>query len=223
MPKLIDITNQKFGRLTVIEPAARPDTAKTTHHKHWLCRCTCGREKVVDGSSLRRGITKSCGCLVRERTIEVSTKHGMSKTRLYGILADMRQRCNNHNNKSYEYYGAKGIKVCDEWLDKKSGFKNFYNWSMANGYADNLTIDRINPNGNYEPSNCRWATASEQNFNKRIRRDNSTGHTGVYLYNGKYEARISKNSKDYSLGTFNTYEEAVEARERAEKEWYSIN
>lgn len=219
MPKLIDMTNQKFGRLTVMEVAPRPDTAKTTHHKHWLCRCTCGREKVVDGSSLRKGLTKSCGCLAREGTSNL--KHGKSKTRLYGILADMRQRCTNPNNKSYKYYGGRGIKVCDEWLDKDKGFTSFYNWAMANGYSDDLTIDRINPNGDYSESNCRWATASEQNFNKGIRCDNSTGHTGVYIMpNGKCRACISRDGKIKHIGLYNTLEEAVEARERAERELY---
>lgn len=95
-----------------------------------------------------------------------NTKHGMYRTRVYCCWNDMKQRCFNPNNKAYPNYGARGIKVCDDWLDKENGFMNFYNWAMENGYQDNLTLDRIDVNGNYEPSNCRWLTIQEQQFNK---------------------------------------------------------
>ena len=94
-------------------------------------------------------------------------KHGKRNTRIYGIYQKMKQRCYNKNNSNYIRYGARGIKICDEWLDKENGFINFYNWSMRNGYTDKLTIDRINNDGNYEPSNCRWVTNKIQSNNRR--------------------------------------------------------
>lgn len=163
MPKRIDLTGEKFGRLTVI---SRDENDKY-RCSHWRCRCDCGREKVISISNLRSGGTQSCGCLMIERTREKSTTHGMRNTRLYHIWISMKQRCNNRNNHAYKHYGGRGITICSEWLDKEKGFINFYNWAMANGYADSLSIDRINPDGNYEPSNCRWANAQEQTDNRR--------------------------------------------------------
>lgn len=111
--------------------------------------------------------TKSCGCLQKEMASKSNTKHGMYKTRIYKSWADMIQRCHNKNEPNYRYCGSKGIIVCDEW---KKNFVSFYNWAMSNGYKDNLTIDRINNYGNYEPANCRWITIKEQERNKKTNR-----------------------------------------------------
>lgn len=215
MGKVKDITGQVFGRLTVIAPAPTPEGKKTTNQL-WRCLCKCGAEVIVRGSRLRSGYTKSCGCWQKE----VSTKHGMAGTRLYKIYNNMKARCNNHNDKNYKYYGAREIVVCNEWLDKENGFQNFAEWSLANGYADNLSIDRIDNDRGYSPLNCRWVDMSVQCYNRRPR-SNKTGHTGICKsQNGKYQAYITKNNKSHYLGTFSTLEEAVETRERAESELY---
>lgn len=156
----IDLTGRTFGRLTVIQYDHSKNGA------YWLCRCECGKTKVIKGNSLTRGVTTSCGCKSREMSISRSTTHGMTGTRIYRIRSGMIARCYNENAASYPKYGAKGITVCDEWLGE-NGFINFYNWAMENGYKDNLTLDRINPKGNYEPSNCRWATYKEQANNTK--------------------------------------------------------
>lgn len=163
MGKRIDLAGQKFGRLTVIRSAGTQN-----NRAMWLCRCECGKELIVEGHKLRNGNTKSCGCYQRDRAKESQTRHNGSSSRLYGVWACMVQRCTNPNNNSYKRYGARGIKVCNDWLD----FGKFQEWAMANGYNPNAkrnecTLDRINNNGNYESSNCRWITHKEQTHNTR--------------------------------------------------------
>ena len=166
MPQMTDLTGRRYGRYTVVKYAGRDKR----NAPMWMCQCDCGNIKNVLGSSLTRGQTKSCGCYNKDRVKETHTKHGQYKTRIYSIYAGMIKRCRTKTIKSYKDYGGRGIKVCDEWLGK-DGFINFYNWSMANGYSDNLSIDRINNDGNYEPSNCRWTDAKTQGNNTRWNRN----------------------------------------------------
>lgn len=226
MGKFIDLTGQKFGKLTVVSRNVDKISPCGQKYTTWDCVCDCGNKTIVSSNNLRRGHTNSCGCLnlnrerfnnlvgMRFETLEVlrmaeehvkpsgrkilmwqcrcdcgnivtvsgeslkygNTKscgckrrnnfrtHGKSNTRLYEIWTDMKQRCLNPNQKTYKYYGGRGITICEEWLDD---FMNFYDWAMENGYQDKLTIDRIDVNGKYEPNNCRWVTMETQLRNTR--------------------------------------------------------
>lgn len=169
MSKLIDLSGQRFGRLTVIKKA-ESSKGKTK----WHCKCDCGRETTVFGCNLKKGVAKSCGCLRNEATSERRTSHGQRWTRLYNIWEQMKGRCTRPAHPFYRLYGGRGITVCDEWRDS---FKVFHDWAMANGYAENLTIDRIDTNGNYCPENCRWADLVTQ--------ANNTSRNHLLAYNGE--------------------------------------
>lgn len=154
-----DLTGQKFGRLTAIK--------KIAHIKNrsiWECKCECGNKVNVSISNLKNGNTKSCGCLHKEKTSNANSKHKLTNSRIYNIWSSMKQRCFYDKYKEYNNYGGRGITICQEWLDD---FMNFYNWAMANGYRDDLTIDRIDVNGDYCSENCHWIQLEEQARNKR--------------------------------------------------------
>lgn len=166
MPKAIDITGKKYGRLIAIEPHHRDK------HKqwHWLFKCDCGKFIVTHNQSAKSGGTKSCGCLNVEKREETHTKHNMARTRFYhGIWAGIKQRCLNGKANGYKNYGGKGVKLCKSWYN----FENFRD-DMHKSYIKhvfkhgekNTQIDRIDNTGDYEPSNCRWVTCKEQQNNK---------------------------------------------------------
>lgn len=217
MNKLIDLTGEKFNRWTVIERAFK----NNKYNKPlWICKCDCGTIKEQTSVVLKSGNSKSCGCLVKD----TNTKHGMYKTRLNKEYRGLKQRCYNSKNSRYEYYGGRGINICDEWLGKE-GFVNFMNWSLENGYTDELTLDRIDSNGNYEPSNCRWETMKVQARNRRIRNTNKSGVNGVYFRKeqNKYRTSILDNEgKKVNLGQYKTLEEATEVRKQAELKYWGF-
>lgn len=168
MSKVIDLTGQRFGRLTAIEYAGKDNQMLTL----WRCICDCGKEITTRASSLKCGNTQSCGCLQAENTKVRATTHGLTggrshANRLYSIWRNMKQRCYNPKAAKYNNYGGRGIAVCEEWINS---YVSFHEWAMANGYSDNLTLDRIENNGNYEPLNCRWSTNQEQSNNTRFNR-----------------------------------------------------
>lgn len=175
--KRYNLIGERFGRLLVLDFAGK----NKYNQLYYLCVCNCGKEIVTLGHSLLSGVTKSCGCYHKEQSKKnsdrlkiINIKHNLCNHKLYSIWHQMKDRCYYEKYKSYKDYGGRGIIVCDEWKDN---FQTFYDWAINNGYKDKLTIDRIDTNGNYEPSNCRWATYKEQQNNKR--------NNYLITYNGK--------------------------------------
>lgn len=169
MGKFIDLTGRRFGRLVVLERAQNRG-----HHTCWLCQCDCGNKKTVYGTALGAGLTKSCGCFNVEKMLSRTVTHGMTRSRLYREYSSMKRRCTNPNVRDYCRYGGRGISVCSEWLNS---FEAFRDWAISAGYQEDLSLDRVDVNGNYCPENCRWITMDAQANNKRTSR--------FITYNGK--------------------------------------
>jgi len=183
--KLKDITGNKYSKLTVIEHLGV--RGRRTHY--WKCQCDCGKIIETSGDNLKRGKSKSCGCISKE--CSWNKTHGMSKTSEYTIWNSMKMRCVNSNSEAYSYYGGRGIKVCQRWMDS---FENFY--EDMGKRPDGMSIDRIDVNGDYCPENCRWTTNEEQSRNKR---DN------VYIeYDGKTKI-LSDWAKEINISVQSLY------------------
>lgn len=201
MPKFIDRSGQRFGKLVVIEQAGRNNLKKVL----WKCKCDCGNESIVVSGSLVTGNTTSCGCDAG------NLKHGGTGKGSYNTWRAMMRRCYNPKDKDYKRYGAVGVRVDPEW----HSYENFVA-DMGEPNGDE-TLDRINPYGSYELSNCRWAGVQTQNRNTRVRANNKTGITGVIVNKGYIYAMITVKKKKYYSKACSTIEEAAAARKNLER------
>lgn len=206
-----DLTGKRFGRLTVVYLDHKKPRKDGGNILFWFCKCDCGNEVVVRGDNLRSGNTTSCGCFARDNTSNIKKTHGKRNTRLYGVWENIKSRILNKNDEAYPNYGGRGLTICSEWLND---FMSFYNWSVQNGYSENLTIDRINNDKGYYPENCRWVGRHIQSSNRRTPKNNKTGYVGVYFSKCKnsYVSQITINKKTHTLGKFDTIKEALAAR-----------
>ncbi len=188
-----ELARQRFGKLVAVKSYYDKDKKVTL----WECKCDCGNTCYVRANRLVHGRTKSCGCLRKDSNLKNKTTHGMAHTRIYNAWHSMKARCYNPTNHNYHRYGGRGISVCDEWKDS---FESFYEWATSNGYSDDLTLDRVDNNGNYCPDNCRWVTTKVQNNNREV----SINIT----YNGKTQ-NLSQWCKELNLPYMRIYQRLV--------------
>lgn len=212
---------QLLGDCIYIEDAPSPSEL-LKQRRYAKFKCVCSNEFISQVDSVKRGLTRSCGCLNTSSRIENGRKnktHGMSKTRAYFCWQGLKSRCYNSDNESYHGYGGRGIIVCERWCNS---FENFYD-DIGQFCKEGLEIDRIDVNGNYSPENCRLVNEQVQAWNQRVYKKSTTSCAGVTRTTrnkNKFEVRISKDNKEYHIGTFNTLEDAILARKRAEVEFY---
>lgn len=198
----IDMTGQRFGRVTVIKKV----TGKNKSRTYWQCKCDCGNEFTTTRQNLIQGATKSCGCYNKE----LSTKHGMYGTKIYRTWSALKSRCTNSNNHQYKNYGGRGISLFEDWFE----FDSFYQWAINNGYDDSLSIDRIDNDGNYEPSNCHWTDMKEQSNNRRTNR--------LVTINGETKT-VSQWIDFYSLNKGRVWHKVSRGNNDAEAILYYVN
>lgn len=203
MPKFIDRTGQRFGRLLVVEEAGRNNLKKVL----WKCLCDCGNTVLRVSGDLVTGNSVSCGCYLKEKI----TKHGGWKKASYNTWRAMMRRCNNPKDKDYKRYGAMGVKVCHQWYD----YAQFAH-DMGEPIGSE-TLDRIDPYGDYTPENCRWASLPTQARNTRLRANSESGHIGVHKRGNKWLAEITAQRRKYYASVCATLEEAVAARKELER------
>lgn len=202
-----DISNQVFHRLTVLR-----EKLPRTNPVKWVCICECGTEKVIIGSSLKNGSTKSCGCLHVETNKKEFTKHGDYQSKLYAVHRSMLSRCNNPTNEHYSLYGGRGISVSKDW----ESYETFKEWAINHGYNNNLSIERKDTNGNYCPENCTWESKTHQARNRRKQGNKSSTYLGVSWDSArnKWFVSIRVNQKSISLGRFSDELSAAKARDK---------
>ena len=206
-----DLTEEDLPKPILLEDLGMmyPTENSKERKRFGIYKCGfCGTNFKANTNDINRGDTKSCGCLKSQRIREANTKHNLTYTRLYEIWRNIKTRTLNPNFKQYNDYGGRGITICEEW---KNDFMPFYNWAMLNGYSDELSIDRIDNNGNYCPENCRWTTQTIQTRNQRIYKNNTSGYKGVCLVKktNKYKSYINVDKKGVYLGIFPTAVEAA--------------
>lgn len=216
MGRLIDYTGQTINGIKFI----RREGSTKQGRPMWRVLCYCGKEFVVNPQNLKKkNPQRSCGCYKLQKT----TKHGGSGTRLYNCWHDMKRRCNNENATNYYNYGGRGIVVCDEW-NRSDSFPIFREWALDNGYSDELTLDRRDNDGNYEPSNCRWVDYSIQNKNKRVRKENKSGLQGITWWEekGKWTPLFPSvpNGRQGYKGSYHKLEVAIKVRQELEIEYW---
>lgn len=203
-----DLTGKKFGRLVVLGKSSKKQNGKI----HWWCQCECGNLANTYTGALISGNTKSCGCLQRQRSAEVSTIHGQSKrggqSKTYSSWASMMSRCYNPKVKHYSYYGGRGLSVCKRW----HSFAEFL--SDMGEKPEGLSLERTNNNKDYSPENCRWATPSDQSRNARRK-----GYSWSKQHK-RWRARINIDGKNIDLGLFKNEEEAKTAYEEAKANFF---
>lgn len=179
----LDYIGKQYNRLKILELSRMGNGVPLKA----ICRCDCEKIIICNLDHVKRGLTKSCGCLRSDILTDRNLSHGKSRTKLYRKWAGMKTRCYNENENNYKDYGGRGILICDEW---KNNYLNFYNWAMDNGYNENLTIERKNVDGNYCPDNCKWATPKEQMNNMR--------KSVYYEHNGKIQT-MSQWADEYNI------------------------
>lgn len=196
--KTEEMLGKKYGRLLI---TGFESEIKNGHYRTYLlCKCDCGADVRIRKDGVLNGAVVSCGCNKKEKAHFSGLKHaqscithGMTKTRLFSIWRSMKARCYNKTCGGFQNYGGRGITVCDDW---KNSFEKFRDWAISNGYKDNLSIDRINVNGNYEPSNCRWVTMLDQQSNK------TTSH---YITYQNKTLTLSQWSRELNIPTSTIY------------------
>ena len=212
MTSLENIVGKKFGRWLCLHPTDKIPK----QDRKFICVCECGTFKLVVGYSLTSGLSKSCGCLRREKSAFNKRTHGLCKTKEHNSWRGMKSRCDNPKDTHYQFYGERGITYDKSWSD----FEVFLS-DMGN-CPDNFQLDRIDVNKNYSKENCRWADLTQQAYNIRKKRNNTSGRTGVY-YNkqyGTYYAIITIYKVVIHLGSYKTFDEACDARMLAEIMYY---